>query len=139
MMVMPDRDRSVTVAISVGIGSLVRSHMDMGRMLILVRLGQRDSGPIGGVPHRMLRLRQPMQVHGRQEGDAQTDAEVAKQVRQRRAPTARVAFSSTGGNPDSSRVPPKVSTAPGADSGDPPGIRLRRSLPSSRPTGGGAC
>lgn len=82
VMVVPDRDRAITVAIGVGIGSLVRSHMDMGRMVIVIRFSQRDSGPIGGMPQDVLRLRQPMQVHGRQDGDAQTDAELAKKVRQ---------------------------------------------------------
>jgi hypothetical protein len=41
----------------------------------------------------MLDLRNTMQVHRRQQGDAQTDAEMTKQVRQRRAPAAGVAFS----------------------------------------------
>jgi hypothetical protein len=82
VMVVTDRDGTITVPISVGIWSLIRSHVDVGGMVIVIRLGQRDGWPIGGVPHGVLRLRQPMQVHGRQDGDAQTDAELAKQVRQ---------------------------------------------------------
>lgn len=86
VMVMPDRARAVCVAIGVGIWGLFRRHMDVA-VMILVRLAQGDGRPVGGVADGMLRLRQPMQVHGRQDGDAQTDAEVAKGVRQIEAPT----------------------------------------------------
>jgi hypothetical protein len=81
-MVMADRDRPITVAIRALIGSLFRSHMDMSRMVIVIRLDQSDSGPVGCMGEVVVRLRHAMQVHGRQEGNAQTDAEVAHEVRQ---------------------------------------------------------
>lgn len=77
-MVMADRDWPVTVPISVEIGNLLRSHMDMSRVMIVVCIGQGDSGPVGCMGEIVLRLRQAMQVHGRQQGDAQTNAEVAE-------------------------------------------------------------
>lgn len=82
-MVMPDRDWPVTVPIRAGIGSLLRSHMDMSgvmiasRVMIIICVDQGDSGPIGCMGEVVLRPRHAMQVHGRQEGDAHTDAEVA--------------------------------------------------------------
>ena len=82
-MVMADRDWPVTVPISVEIGNLVRSHMDMSRVMIVICFDQSDSGLVGCMGEVVLRLRQAVQVHGRQEGDAQTDAEVAKGVWQR--------------------------------------------------------
>ena len=82
VMVMPDGNRAIIVRIGVGIRSLIRSHMNVSRVVIVIRPAQRDSGPVGGVADRVLRLRQAMQVHGRQDGDAQTDAEMAKCVRQ---------------------------------------------------------
>ncbi|MDI6623743.1 MAG: hypothetical protein QME55_03355 [Brevundimonas sp.] len=83
MMVMPERDWPVTVPICLGIGNLFRRHMDMSLFMIVSRVlvaicdDQSDSGPIGCMGEVVLRLRQAMQVHGRQEGDAQTDADVA--------------------------------------------------------------
>ena len=79
-MMMADRDRPVTVPTSVGVGNLVRSHMDMSRVVIVTSFGQGDSGPVDCMGEVVLRLRHAMQVHGRQEGDAQTGAEVAKGV-----------------------------------------------------------
>lgn len=83
MMMMPNRDWPVTVPIRVGIGDLVRCYMDMNRVMIVSRVmvvicgDQSDRGPVGCMGEVMLRPGQPMQVHGRQEGDAQTDADVA--------------------------------------------------------------
>lgn len=77
-MVMADRDWPVTVPISVEIGNLLRSHMDMSRVMIVLCFDQGDSGPVGCMGEIVLRLRQAMQVHGRQQGDAQTNAEVAE-------------------------------------------------------------
>lgn len=83
MMMVPDRDWPVTIPIRVGIGNLVRRHMDMSRVMtasrvmIVICFDQGDSGPIGCMGEIVLRLRHAMQVHGRQEGDAHTDAEVA--------------------------------------------------------------
>ncbi len=79
-MMMADRDWPVTLPIRLGIGNLFRSHMDMSRAVIVTCFDQSDSGPVGGVGEVVLRLRQAVQVHGRQEGDAQTDAEMAKGV-----------------------------------------------------------
>ena len=77
-MVMADRDWPVTVPISVEIGNLLRSHMDMSRVTIVLCFDQGDSGPVGCMGEVVLRLRQAMQVHGRQQGDAQTNTEVAE-------------------------------------------------------------
>ena len=79
-MVMPDRDWPVTVPVRVGIGNLFRSHVDMGRRVIVIRLDQRDSGPVRCVGEVVLELRHAVQVHGRQDGDTQTDAKMAKGV-----------------------------------------------------------
>lgn len=79
-MVMADRDRPITVAIRARIGNLFRRHMDMSRMVIVIRLDQGNSGPVGCMGEVVLRLRHAVQVHGRQDGDAETDAEVAKGV-----------------------------------------------------------
>jgi hypothetical protein len=87
-MVVPDGYRAVAVRIGVDIRNLFRRHVHVGRMVIVVRVGERDGGPVGGMPQLVLRRRQAMQVHGRQDGDAQTDAEGAKDVRQIRAPRA---------------------------------------------------
>ncbi|MDO9077138.1 MAG: hypothetical protein Q7U72_06780 [Brevundimonas sp.] len=76
-MVMSDRDLPVTVSICAGIGNLFRSHMDVSRMMIVVCFDQGDSGPVGCMGEIVPRLRHAVQVHGRQDGDAQTDTEVA--------------------------------------------------------------
>lgn len=57
--------------------------MIASRVMIIICVDQGDSGPIGCMGEVVLRLRHAMQVHGRQEGDAQTDAEVAKDVSQK--------------------------------------------------------
>ena len=80
VMMMADRYRPVTVPTSVGIGNLVRSHMDMSRVVIVTSFDLGDSGPVRCMGKVVVRLRHAMQVHGRQEGDAQTDAEMAKGV-----------------------------------------------------------
>lgn len=80
MMVMPDREWPVAVPVRVGIGNLFRGHMDMSRMVIVIRLDQRNSGPVRRVGEVVLDLRHAVQVHGRQDGDAQTDAKMAKGV-----------------------------------------------------------
>ena len=82
VMVMANRDWSLTVPISFGIRNLTWGLMDMRGMVIVIRLAQCYSGPVGGVAGIVLRLRHAVQVHGRQDGDAQTDVEVAKRVRQ---------------------------------------------------------
>jgi hypothetical protein len=81
-MVMSDRDRPVTVPICAGIGNLFRSHMDvshmdMSRVVIVFCFDQSDCGPVGCMGEIVLRLRDAVQVHGRQQGDAQADTEVA--------------------------------------------------------------
>ena len=48
-MVMSDRDWPVTVSICAGIGNLFRSHMDVSRVMIVIRFDQSDSGPVGCV------------------------------------------------------------------------------------------
>jgi hypothetical protein len=93
---MSDRHRPVTVPIRVEIGNLFRRHMDMSRVdvnrvVIVICFDQSDSGPVGCMGEIMLRLRHAVQVHGRQQGDAQADAEVAEKLRQRFAPAAPVA------------------------------------------------
>ena len=100
-MVMSDRDRPVTVSICAGIGNLFRSHMDvshmdvshmdMSRVVIVFCFDQSDCGPVGCMGEIVLRLRDAVQVHGRQQGDAQADAEVAEKLRQRFAPAAPLA------------------------------------------------
>lgn len=88
VMVMSDRRRAVHVSFGVGSRSLLGSHMDVRVVVVVVRLAQRDGGPVGSVPDGVPGLRHAMQVHGRQDDDTQTDAEVAKGVRQIEAPTA---------------------------------------------------
>ena len=98
VMVMSDRDRSVTVPIRLGIGNFVRGHMNMSRVVIVACFDQGDGGPVRCMAEVVLRLRHAMQVHGRQQGDAQTDPEVAYKVRQREAPTAPLAVGAMIGN-----------------------------------------
>ena len=88
VMVMSDRRRAVQVPVGVGVRNLRGSHMDVRVVVVVVNLAQGDDRPAGGVPDGMLRLRHAMQVQGRQKGDAQTDAEVANDVRQIEAPIA---------------------------------------------------
>lgn len=88
VMVMSDRRRAVHVPFGVGVRSLLGSHMDVRVVVVVVHLAQRDRRPVGSVSDGMLGLRRAMQVHGREDGDTQTDAEVAKGVRQIEAPTA---------------------------------------------------
>jgi len=88
VMVMSDRRRAVPVPVGVRVRKLLGSYMDVRVVVVVVNLAQGDGRPVSGVPDGMLRLRHAMQVHGRQKGDAQTDAEVAKGVRQIEAPGA---------------------------------------------------
>ncbi len=81
-MVMSNGDWPVTVSICAGIGNLFRSHVDVSRMKIVICFDQGDSGPVGYMGEIVLRLRHAVQVHGRQDGDAQTDTEMAHEVRQ---------------------------------------------------------
>ena len=111
-MVMSNRDRPVTVSICAGIGNLFRSHMDMSRVMIVNGFDQGDSGPVGCMSEIVLRPRHAMQVHGRQQGDAQADAEVAREVRQRLAPAAPVAFSAFPGNAIDLAGPSRSGCAP---------------------------
>ena len=53
------------------------SHMDMSRVVIVFCFDQSDCGPVGCMGEIVLRLRDAVQVHGRQQGDAQADTEVA--------------------------------------------------------------
>jgi hypothetical protein len=76
-MVVSDRDRPVTVPICAGIGNLFRSYMDVSRVMIAICFDQSDSGPVGCVGEIVLRLRHAVQVHSRQDSDAETDTEVA--------------------------------------------------------------
>jgi hypothetical protein len=62
-------------------------------VMIVIRPRQGHRRPVRRVGDGVLALRNAMQVHRRQQRDAQTDAEMAKQLRQRGAPTAGVAFS----------------------------------------------
>ena len=83
-MVMSDREGPVAVLIraGTGIGKLIRCHMNMSSVVIVTRLDQSDGRPVGYVGVVVLPLRQAVQVHGRQEGDAKTDAEMANDVGQ---------------------------------------------------------
>ncbi|MBX9801681.1 MAG: hypothetical protein K2Y04_02835 [Caulobacteraceae bacterium] len=81
-MVMSDRDWPVTVPISVEIGNLFRSHMDVSRVMIVICFDQSDSGPVGCMGEIVPRLRHAVQVHGRQHGETETDTEVAQSVSQ---------------------------------------------------------
>ncbi len=83
MMVVADRDWAVTVPFSLEVGNLVGRHMDVSRVMIVICFNQSEGGPIGSMSEIVLRPRHAMQVHGRQQGDAEADAEVAREVRQR--------------------------------------------------------
>lgn len=88
VMVMADRRRAVQVPFGVGVRRLLGGHMDVRMVVDVMHLAQRDGRPVGSVPDGMLGLRHAMQVHGRQDGDTQTDAEMAKGVRHIEAPIA---------------------------------------------------
>jgi hypothetical protein len=72
--------------------------MDVSHVMIVICFDQGDSGPVGCMSEVVLGPRHAMQVHGRQQGDAQADAEVAREVRQRLAPAAPVSFGAIVGN-----------------------------------------
>ena len=82
MMVMPNRERTITVPIGVRIRGLIRGHMNVGRVMNVICLNKSNGRPACRVSEEVVRLRQAMQVHGRQDGDSQADAEVADQMRQ---------------------------------------------------------
>lgn len=80
MMVMTDG--AITIGIPVAgvdfeIGRFLRRDMNVGTVMIVVVEGfdQRDRRPVGDVSHGVLRLRHPMQVHRRQNGDGEQRAE----------------------------------------------------------------
>ena len=83
VMMMTDRGWTISIPIDARVGLFIGRHMDVSLVVIVMRLNEGDSGPIGGVADRVLRLHHAMQVHGRQEGDTQTDEKVAKGMRQR--------------------------------------------------------
>lgn len=82
VMVVPNRGRFVDPTILIGVRCLVRRDVDVGRIMIIESFDKSHSRPIGCMGHRVLRLDHAMQVERRQHGDAQTDAEMAKKVRQ---------------------------------------------------------
>ena len=79
-MVVSDRDRPVIVPIRVSIGNLFRCYVDVSRVMVVICFDQSDSGPVGCMGEVLLRLRQAVQIYGREKRDAQTDAEMAKGV-----------------------------------------------------------
>tara|TARA_R110000782_G_scaffold29361_2_gene72982 strand:+ start:349 stop:639 length:291 start_codon:yes stop_codon:yes gene_type:complete len=82
VMVMADRGRIFGGPIHARIGYLGSYHMNMICLVIVHSRNEDVGGPISGMVHSVLCLRHAMQVHGRQKGDAQTDAKMANSVRQ---------------------------------------------------------
>lgn len=126
MMVMADWRCAIGIPIGVGIRGLFRRYMDVHDVMIVIRLDQGHGGPVGGVGDDVLRLRQPMQVHGRQQGDTQTDAEVAKGARQIEAPDAPLPYGARVGNGRrTSRARGGIGAAKPSARGPPDGARQR--------------
>lgn len=73
MMVMTDRGWAIGVPIDARVGYFFGRDMDVSLVVIVMRFDEGDGGPVGGVADRVLRLHHAMQIHGRQEGDTQTD------------------------------------------------------------------
>ncbi len=98
MVMVAYRTLAIDVLVDVGIRRFVGRQMHMGymtaarQMMIAIRAGYGHRRPFARMGDGMLDLRNAMQVQRRQQGDAETSAEMAKQVRQRRAPAAGVAF-----------------------------------------------
>ncbi|MDP1630026.1 MAG: hypothetical protein Q8L66_01235 [Caulobacter sp.] len=81
-MVVPSRGRFVDPTILIGVRRLVRRNVHVGRIMIIESFDKSHSRPIGCMGPRVLRLDHAMRVERRQHGDAQTDTDVAKKVRQ---------------------------------------------------------
>lgn len=78
VMVVADRGRFVDPTILIGF----RRYMDMSSVMSIQSIDKSHRRPIGCMGPRVLGLDHAMQVERRQHGDAQTDTEVAKNVRQ---------------------------------------------------------
>ena len=79
-MVMAQGPPFVPVAFATfgrGIGGVIRRDMDVRTVVIVVvgHFDERDRRPVGDVSHCVLGLRDPMQVHRRQDGDCEQRAE----------------------------------------------------------------
>lgn len=82
VMVVSDRGRVIAPTILLGVRCDIGRNMKVSRTMIINVSDESHSRPIGCMCPRVLRLDHAMQVERRQHGDAQTDAEVAKNVRQ---------------------------------------------------------
>ena len=82
VMVVSDRDRPVTVPIRVSVGNIFRRDMDVSRVMIVICFDQSNRRPVRSMGEIVLGLRHAMQVHRRQDSDAQTDVEVAYNMQQ---------------------------------------------------------
>ncbi len=82
VMVVSDRGRVIAPTILLGVRYDIGRNMKVSRTMIINVSDERHSRPIGCVPGRVSRFDHAMQVERRQHGDAQTDTEVAKNVRQ---------------------------------------------------------
>lgn len=83
VVVMANRGGVIGIALNARVGPLVRCPVDVRCQRVARRHGHGTGRPRDGVSQSVLRLRKAVQVHGRQQGDTQTDAEIANAVRQR--------------------------------------------------------
>ncbi len=82
VMVVADRGRFVDPTILIGFKRYIRRDVDMSSVMSIQSIDKSHRRPIGCMGPRVLGLDHAMQVERRQHGDAQTDTEVAKNVRQ---------------------------------------------------------
>jgi hypothetical protein len=82
VMVVSDRGRVIATAVLLGVRCDIGRDMKVSRTMIINVSDESHIRPIGCVVRRVPRFDYAMQVERRQHGDAQTDTEVAKNVRQ---------------------------------------------------------
>lgn len=82
VMVMACRRGAVVVAIGVGGRGFCGGRVDVHRVFNVTRSGEDDGGPARSVVDRVLCQHHALQAHGRQYDDTQSEAELAKGVRQ---------------------------------------------------------
>lgn len=82
VMVVSDRGRVIDPTILLGVRCDISRDMKVGRTMIIKASDKSHGRPIDCVVGRVSRFDHAMQVERRQHGDAQTDTEVANNVRQ---------------------------------------------------------
>lgn len=82
VMMVSDRGRVIAPTILFGVRCDIGRDMKVSCTMIIKASDKSHGGPINCVVRRVTRFDHAMQVERRQHGDAQTDTEVAKNVRQ---------------------------------------------------------